>query len=235
MELSCLTPSIIETYLTHGLNKKVAIRVNEKDSQVIFDIKKGQGTLGEQITYYKKKDGNSVVIRRNETDELQKDLLRLDNLLATRRPKVFIDYAYKNRKFKDKVKSIVQDMGFEPLVLEEQQNHTQVLLEKLENLIYEADYGLVLLGADDKLADKDAYHPRPNVMLELGLLLAHLKHKGKGNKRISLINCAGNLEGKLDIPSDILGLAFTRHSSQNFEENLIKELVHLYQEVEEKD
>lgn len=232
MKLSCLTPSIIETYLVHGLKKDIGDK-KENSNQVIFRCVRGP-QKEEVITYYK--TTQSVVIGgQGDVAFLEEDLRRLNRLLATKRPKVFIDYAYKNGKFKDKVKSIVQDMGFEPLVLEEQQNHTQVLLEKLENLIYEADYGLVLLGADDKLADKDAYHPRPNVMLELGLLLAHLKHKGKGNKRISLINCAGNLEGKLDIPSDILGLAFTRHSSQNFEENLIKELVHLYQEVEEND
>lgn len=181
-------------------------------------------TDGTLLKYFR--SSKAIDVQRSPNPNRVRSYLReLDDFLANP-PKIFMDYAIKNGDAKEKVKALVKKLGFEPLVMEERENNSSLLLDKLERLIYQADYGLVLLSADDELLDGGKFYTRPNVMIELGMLLAHQFYKEKKkHQRLTLINCD---KDKLSIPTDILGLAFLDYSDQDFEKQLTKELVHLY-------
>lgn len=159
---------------------------------------------------------------------LYQDLLELDEHIGEFKKQpatIFIDYAFKFKTNKDKIQRLLTSWGFRVLVLEDLPAHGNHLLTRLESTIYSADYGLVLLTADDKIENQNIFHPRPNVMLEMGMLLTHLRDK---EKRLTIVNFDSN---KVQIPSDIFGISYIAiDSCDNYELELklMNELYHLY-------
>lgn len=233
MELSHLTPTIIETYLKHGLKKSFEREGKLEDKTVTFRLKEGDKTFKEVITCYDSEKKSSVVVNgKGNVEFLTNDLIRLNDLLATRTPKVFIDYAFsKDDKSKEKhlpprlmvIKNTIEKMGFKVLLMAEEGDSGKFLLQKLEDCLYSADFGIVLMSADVKEARKK-YHTRPNVMIELGMMISHFHHEDLSN-RWFLIN--GD-EDELEIPTDILGLAYWPYNEDKLFEKLAQELAPLY-------
>lgn len=234
MELSHLTPTIIETYLKYGLKKSFEREGELKDKTVIFQLKEGDKTFKERITYYVGKKKSSVVVEgKGDREFMTNDLKRLNDLLETDKPKVFIDYAFSKDDDKSKekhlpprlmaIKNTIEELGFKVLLMAEEGDSGKFLLQKLEDCLYSADFGIVLMSADVKEARKK-YHTRPNVMIELGMMISHFHHEGLSN-RWFLIN--GN-EKELEIPTDILGLAYWPYNEDKLFEKLAQELYPLY-------
>jgi predicted nucleotide-binding protein len=110
---------------------------------------------------------------------------------------------------------MVRRWGLEPLILDQLPTEGQTVIEKLENAVAGADFGIVLATPDDEgfranHADEKAYRARQNVVLELGMLLAKL---GRANVAV-LLKTQENMER----PSDIQGLIYIP-----FKDDLAKE------------
>lgn len=141
---------------------------------------------------------------------------------------IFIVYAFQNIEKKDEVQGLLLEWGFNVEVMEEQAGNGVSLLNKLEKSVAKADYGIVLLSPDIKI-EPGKFLPRPNVMMELGLLLGYLKDS---EHRISVINYKTDKED-VEIASDILGVAYEEYSPATIDTKLMNEVYHLYEFVEE--
>ena len=95
-------------------------------------------------------------------------------------------------------------MGLHPVILHEQVNRGMTIPEKLETY-GDVGYAVVLLTPDDvgreKSESKDCPRARQNVILELGFFIGRL-----GRKRVTAL-----LKGKLELPSDYVGVAYTKY------------------------
>jgi predicted nucleotide-binding protein len=95
--------------------------------------------------------------------------------------------------------------GLEPLILDQLHSGGQTIIEKLENLREDAKFAVVLVTPDDEGHAKDkpeekAYRARQNVVLELGMMLAHL-----GRARVAILMKS---DVTMERPSDIQGLLY---------------------------
>jgi len=95
------------------------------------------------------------------------------------------------------LKTIIQEFGLHPIVLEEEPARGRTIIEKIEQ--QRPAYAFVLLTPDDD------GKPRPNVVLEYGWFASKL-----GRDHICCL-----MKGKVDLPSDLHGINFL-----NFEENV---------------
>ena len=93
----------------------------------------------------------------------------------------------------------------EPLILDQLESSGNTIIEKLEEYIPQAAFGIVLATPDDIGYSKDnendkKYRVRQNVVLEMGMLLSRL---GRTKVAILLKNIAD-----MEKPSDINGLIY---------------------------
>jgi len=114
--------------------------------------------------------------------------------------KVFIVHGHAEGA-REAVARFLEQLGLEPIILHEQPNQGRTVIEKFEA---HADVGfaIVLLTPDDEggpAAGKRRPRARQNVILELGYFIGRL-----GRAQVCALK-AGNLE----LPSDILGIAWT--------------------------
>lgn len=136
---------------------------------------------------------------------------------------IFIDYAFSNSEKKDEIQKLLSQWGFKTIVMEDQPGNDLTLISKLEECVSQAHYGVVLLSPDVQL-ENGLFHARPNVMLEIGLLLGYLKDE---DKRLTLINYS--VEGKsVEIPSGIIGMSYLQYNQETIAHKLMKEVYHLY-------
>ena len=118
---------------------------------------------------------------------------------------VFIVYG-QNEEIKREVESILRRWELNPIMLDQIPAEGLTLIEKLEKYIRAAPFAVVLATADDVyLSDPDddtqkEFRARQNVVLELGMMLAHLHRE----------NVAILLEDRVGMkkPSDIDGLEY---------------------------
>jgi predicted nucleotide-binding protein len=128
--------------------------------------------------------------------------------------RVFVVYGH-DATSRTQLEAMVRRWGLEPLILDQLPTEGQTVIEKLENAVAGADFGIVLATPDDEgfranHADEKAYRARQNVVLELGMLLAKL---GRANVAV-LLKTQENMER----PSDIQGLIYIP-----FKDDLAKE------------
>lgn len=117
--------------------------------------------------------------------------------------RVFIVYGH-DQKARDELEMILRRWGLEPLLLDQLASEGQTIIEKLEKY-RGADFAVVLATPDDEghPAEKPGekqYRSRQNVVLELGMMLAHL-----GRPRVAILLKG---VGKMERPSDIQGLIY---------------------------
>lgn len=102
-----------------------------------------------------------------------------------------------------KIKSTINNLKLNPVILHEQENEGFTLIEKLETHSEKADYAIILLTPDDEgyprgNESKKRFRARQNVILELGLFLGLI-----GRKRVAVI-----YKGEVEIPSDYEGVLY---------------------------
>ncbi|NQG97890.1 hypothetical protein HO675_07310 [Streptococcus suis] len=190
-----------------------------------------EGPIGSVETRFKLANGNINFYSSGSITTDGKEALKLSQLLdywndkiTNLKKTIFIVYAFQNRKKKDEVKQLLSEWGFEVEVMEDRAGNGVSLLNKLEKSVAKADYGIVLLSPDIEI-EPGKFLPRPNVMMELGLLLGYLKDS---EHRISVINYKTDKED-VEIASDILGVAYEEYSPTTIATKLMNEVYHLYE------
>lgn len=190
-----------------------------------------EGPIGSVETRFKLANGNINFYSNGSITTDGKEAFKLSQLLAYWNDKItnpqktiFIVYAFKNIEKKDEVQRLLSEWGFEVEVMEDRAGNGVSLLNKLEKSVAKADYGIVLLSPDIEI-EPGKFLPRPNVMMELGLLLGYLKDS---EHRISVINYKTDKED-VEIASDILGVAYEEYSPATIATKLMNEVYHLYE------
>jgi predicted nucleotide-binding protein len=118
--------------------------------------------------------------------------------------KVFVVYGH-DQTARDQLEAMLRRWGLDPVIFEQLPSEGATLIEKLENYVANAGFAVVLATPDDagyprNKEDQKAFRARQNVVLELGMLLAHL-----GRKRVAILL---KDQESMERPSDIQGLIY---------------------------
>lgn len=121
-------------------------------------------------------------------------------LLRTRR--IFVVHGH-DTQLKDSVARLVERLGFEAVILHEQENRGRTILQKFLDESDDAVFAIVILTPDDVGAvksDQPALHPRArqNVVFEFGYFVGKIGR-----------SCVVALHyGDVELPSDLHGLLY---------------------------
>ncbi len=131
-------------------------------------------------------------------DKIQKGMSQF----AADNKKVFIVHGQNEAK-KLELKDFLAKLGLDPVILHQQNDLGKTIIEKFEYYAPQCAFAVILLTPDDQVAPADAstdakWRARQNVIMELGWFMAKL-----GRERVLILN-----QGKLEIPSDILGVVY---------------------------
>jgi predicted nucleotide-binding protein len=124
---------------------------------------------------------------------------------ATAAPdKVFVVYGH-DKPARHQLEAMLRRWRLDPLILDQLPSEGQTIIEKLESITANANFGVVLATPDDEgyrtgHDDEKAFRARQNVVLELGMLLAKL-----GRKRVAILQ---KQQENMERPSDIQGLIY---------------------------
>ena len=136
--------------------------------------------------------------------------------------KVFIAYG-KDTASREDLENLLRTWNLKPLVLENLPSQGTTIIEKLEQYIPQAKYGIVLFTPDDigyQVGDENnrKFRARQNVVLELGMLFMKL-----GRKHVAIIM---KKDDKIEKPSDINGILYLGYKNNISEiaERLKKEI-----------
>lgn len=128
-----------------------------------------------------------------------------DKPLAPSLPKsnsVFLVHGH-DEGAKHAVARFLEQLGVEPVILQEQINRGMTIIEKFEEFAARAGFAVVLMTPDDfgypvGKEEEKRHRPRQNVVLELGFFAAKL-----GRAKTLVLT-----KGDVEMPSDILGLVY---------------------------
>ena len=170
-------------------------------------------------------DKGTINVQGKNVEEIK--ILLNHNCGTSRRThsnQVFVVYGHDNNS-RVQLEAMLRRWELEPLILDQLVSSGQTIIEKLEEYIGKADFGIVLATPDDIGASKDdmakgikKYRVRQNVILEMGMLLAKI-----GREKVAIL-----LSQKEDMesPSDIQGLLYIP-----FKENVEEVKVSLAKEM----
>jgi len=118
--------------------------------------------------------------------------------------KVFVVYGH-DPSAKTELEAMLRRWGLDPIILDQLPSEGATLIEKLEKYYPNVGFAVVLATPDDEAfpkgkPDEKKYRARQNVVLELGLMLAHL-----GRSRVAILLKAQDV---MERPSDIHGLIY---------------------------
>lgn len=118
--------------------------------------------------------------------------------------KIFVVYGHDSGA-RDQLEAMLRRWDLDPIILDQLPSEGATLIEKLENYVAHVGFAVVLATPDDvgypkNKEDQKAYRARQNVVLELGVLLAHL-----GRKRVAILL---KDQETMERPSDIQGLIY---------------------------
>ena len=144
-------------------------------------------------------NGNHNIQGKNQ--QTVKDLLSETATSGNR--KIFVVYGH-DEIARTQLEAMIRRWDLEPIILDQQASSGQTIIEKLEEYRTDVGYAIVLATPDDdgKAKEEKEYKSRvrQNVVLELGMFLAHL-----GREKVAiLLKEASNFER----PSDIQGLIY---------------------------
>lgn len=109
------------------------------------------------------------------------------------------------------LKQMLSSLGLSPVVLKDQDDRGMTIIEKFEYYARACSFAFVLMTPDDRTIGvsqtESLWRARQNVIMELGWFMAHL-----GRDRVVIL-----YNGKLDIPSDILGVVYVEFKTSVFE------------------
>lgn len=138
---------------------------------------------------------------------------------ARAKSSVFIVHGH-DEAAKTKVAYLIHRLGLNPIILNDQVNQGQTIIEKFEQHAAEVGFAVVLFTPDDEgrsLKSESALQPRArqNVILEMGYFVARL-----GRSKVCPLYTP-----KVELPSDLLGVAYTPMDSHGaWEMKLAREM-----------
>ncbi len=158
----------------------------------------------QQIIVY---NTGKCVVQGKDTGSVQELISAAEGrLIATnaRSNKVFVVYGH-DESSRDQLEILLRRWGLEPIILDQMPSEGMTIIEKLEKLVGEVHFAVILATPDDEghrrdRADEKAYRVRQNVVLELGMLLAKL-----GRKKVAILL---KQDVTMEKPSDIQGLIY---------------------------
>ena len=117
--------------------------------------------------------------------------------------KIFVVHG-RDEGTKDSMTQFLENLGLDPIVLQEQPDKGQTVIEKFEGYAGKSSFATVLCTPDDVGTLDSGDEPlkkraRQNVIFELGFFVGKL-----GRHRVSLI-----VKGDVEIPSDFAGVLYT--------------------------
>lgn len=132
--------------------------------------------------------------KRFETKNLAPDLPKSNS--------VFLVHGHDDGA-KHAVARFLEQLGVNPVILQEQINRGMTVIEKFEDFAARAGFAVVLMTPDDfgyptGKEEEKKYRPRQNVVLELGYFAARL-----GRSKTFVLT-----KGDIEMPSDVLGLVY---------------------------
>jgi predicted nucleotide-binding protein len=118
--------------------------------------------------------------------------------------KVFVVYGHDTTS-RDQLEAMLRRWGLDPVILDQLPSEGTTLIEKLENYYPNVGFAVVLATPDDvgypkTKDDQKAFRARQNVVLELGMVLAHL-----GRSQVAILI---KDQETMERPSDIQGLIY---------------------------
>jgi len=150
-------------------------------------------------------DTGKLSVQGKNSEEIRA-LLTESNVKNTKinNKKVFVVYGH-DQNARTQLEAMLRRWDLEPLILDQLASSGQTVIEKLEEYIKQASFGIVLATPDDygyakAEPDKKKFRVRQNVVLELGMLLAKM---GRPNVAILLSQTE-----EMERPSDIDGLIY---------------------------
>lgn len=192
--------------------ERVKINKTELSSSKLIPFvraKRSRNVGGIPLTdeWYVTKEGEDV------TDDLIKGepgykKKKLGEKMGEAKPKsnnIFVVHGHDN-EMKETVARVLKNVGFEPIILHEQENLGKTIIEKFESCSESVSFAVVLLSPDDlgykkdKLPESAMFRARQNVILELGYFMGKL-----GRKNVVALNKDGT---NFEVPSDILGIVY---------------------------
>ena len=128
---------------------------------------------------------------------------------APKNRKVFVVYGH-DEVARTQLEAMLRRWDLEPLILDQLESSGNTIIEKLEEYMPEADFGIVLATPDDvgfpkNKEDARRFRVRQNVVLEMGMLLSQL-----GRSKVAIL--LKNIEN-MEKPSDINGLIYIPFTS----------------------
>jgi len=151
-------------------------------------------------------DKGTVNVQGKNRDAVEKALEGNASSSSSRAPssKVFVVYGHDSGA-RDQLEAMLRRWDLDPIILDQLPSEGATLIEKLENYVASVGFAVVLATPDDvgyprNKEDQRAFRARQNVVLELGVLLAHL-----GRKRVAILL---KDQESMERPSDIQGLIY---------------------------
>ncbi len=169
------------------------------------DMKNGYGVTlrianGAIVNIY---NSGTISYQGKNIEEIKKLLENKKDSCTTNR-KVFVVYGH-DQVARTQLEAMLRRWDLEPLILDQLESMGNTIIEKLEEYMPQASFGIVLATPDDIGYAKDKeetkkYRVRQNVVLELGMLLSQL-----GRTKVAIL--LKNIED-MEKPSDIQGLVY---------------------------
>jgi predicted nucleotide-binding protein len=134
-------------------------------------------------------DNGTVSVQGKNRDVVEKAVGAADilpNRGVAPSSKVFVVYGH-DQSARDQLEAMLRRWGLDPIIFDQMPSEGATLIEKLENYVGNVGFGVVLATPDDvgyprSKEDQKAFRARQNVVLELGMLLAHL-----GRKKVAIL------------------------------------------------
>lgn len=148
-------------------------------------------------------DSGKVVYQGKNSDEIRAILENVSDTAAANR-KVFVVYGH-DQVARTQLEAMLRRWDLEPLIIDQLESSGNTIIEKLEEYMPQANFGIVLATPDDIGYPKDSetakkYRVRQNVVLEMGMLLSRM-----GRLKVAIL--LKNTED-MEKPSDIHGLIY---------------------------
>ncbi len=153
-------------------------------------------------------DSGKIVYQGKQCEEIRQLIDLPDNSKPQNR-KVFVVYGH-DQVARTQLEAMLRRWDLIPLILDQLESGGNTIIEKLEEYLPQADFGIVLATPDDIGYPRDAEtekrcRVRQNVLLEMGMLLSRL-----GRQRVAIL--LKNIEN-MEKPSDIQGLIYIPFSN----------------------
>ncbi len=165
-------------------------------------------------------DSGKIVCQGKNSDEIKSIINNPCEVPKTRN--VFVVYGH-DQVARTQLEAMLRRWDLNPLILDQLESSGNTIIEKLEEYIPKAQFGIVLATPDDIGYSKDnegtkKFRVRQNVVLEMGMLLSRL-----GRSKVAIL--LKNIDN-MEKPSDIQGLIYIPFTSDVKETtiDLVKEM-----------